>query len=157
MLLGWTVQPSARAPRTASRIAAPFGIGRAPGSPRHTGQTCVLGGAPNAVEQPQNIFAFVRSCTCVSSTITVSQAAEILSDQRPHLLRAAVVRLVETGGEHVGADQNAAPHLGPETLTACGAIQPAEIGMPVKPWPVPHAVVAREVRGGFGGRDDVVG
>src|SRR2546425_5364855 len=73
MLLGWTVQPSASAPRTARPIAAPFATGSAPGSPRQTGHTCVLGGAPNAVEQPQNILERVRSCTCVSSPMIVSQ------------------------------------------------------------------------------------
>jgi hypothetical protein len=34
----------------------------APGSPRHTGQTCEFGGPPNAVLQPQKIFVCVCSC-----------------------------------------------------------------------------------------------
>jgi hypothetical protein len=46
--------------------------GRAPGIPRHTGQTFVLGGAPNLVEHEQKIFVAVRSCTCTSSPITGS-------------------------------------------------------------------------------------
>src|SRR5436309_6096641 len=58
-------------------MAAPLATGSAPGNPRHTGQTCVLGGAPNAVEQPQNIFDLVRSCTCVSSPMIVSQAGGV--------------------------------------------------------------------------------
>ena len=33
-------------------MAAPFAAGSAPGSPKQTGQTCVFGGAPNAVELP---------------------------------------------------------------------------------------------------------
>jgi hypothetical protein len=35
--------------------------GSAPGSPRHTGQTWVLGAAPNAALQPQKIFEAVSS------------------------------------------------------------------------------------------------
>ena len=36
--------------------------GNAPGSPMHTGNTCVLGGAPNAVLQTQKILDAVSSC-----------------------------------------------------------------------------------------------
>jgi len=41
---------------TMDSMAARLGTGRAPGSPRHTGQVCVLGAAPNSSLQPQNIF-----------------------------------------------------------------------------------------------------
>jgi hypothetical protein len=34
--------------------------GSAPGSPRHTGQTWELGGAPKVVGHPQNIFEAVN-------------------------------------------------------------------------------------------------
>ena len=34
-----------------------LGTGREPGWPRHTGQTFVLGGAPNVLQHPQNILA----------------------------------------------------------------------------------------------------
>ena len=51
-------------------IASSFGTGRAPGRPRHTGQTLVLGSAPNSTAQPQNIFDRVRSSTWVSMPIT---------------------------------------------------------------------------------------
>src|SRR5213083_2817904 len=64
-------------------MAAPLATGSAPGNPRHTGQTCVLGGAPNAVEQPQNIFDFVRSCTCVSSPMIVSQLIRLRPSRGP--------------------------------------------------------------------------
>src|SRR3954469_13263337 len=40
--------------------------------PRQTGQTFVLGGAPNALAQPHHIFDFVLSWTCVSSPMTAS-------------------------------------------------------------------------------------
>ena len=41
-----------------------------PGSPMHTGQTWVLGGAPNAVLQPQKIFDAVSSCAWTSRPMT---------------------------------------------------------------------------------------
>ncbi len=53
-------------------IAALFATGSEPGRPRHTGQTWVLGSAPNPVGQPQNILVRVPSSTCVSSPITGS-------------------------------------------------------------------------------------
>src|SRR5918998_6767753 len=74
MLVSWTVQPSAIAPRTANLMASPLGTGNAPGRPRHTGHTLVLGGSPNVVRLPQNILVRVRSWTCTSSPITVSHA-----------------------------------------------------------------------------------
>ena len=40
----------------AKSTAERFSTGSAPGKPRHTGHTCVFGGAPNAVLQPQKIF-----------------------------------------------------------------------------------------------------
>src|SRR5579863_8002590 len=55
--------------------ARPFKTGSAPGCPRHTGQTFVLGGAPNPVAQPQKILVRVFSWTCTSSPITGSYFA----------------------------------------------------------------------------------
>ena len=48
---------------TANSMARSFITGSAPGRPRHTGQTWVLGGAPNCVLQPQNNLVSVLSCT----------------------------------------------------------------------------------------------
>src|SRR5258705_9850133 len=93
MLLGCTVHPNAGAARAAILTASPFGIGSGPGNPRHTGHTCVLGGAPNAVEQPQNIFDLVRSCTWVSRPITVSQPALITPRPSPGPRARARMRL----------------------------------------------------------------
>src|ERR671915_320154 len=62
------------AARAASRMASALGTGSAPGKPRHTGQTLVLGGSPNVVRLPQNILVRVRSWTCTSNPITVSHA-----------------------------------------------------------------------------------
>src|SRR4029077_11570480 len=52
-----------------------FSTGRAPGSPRQTGQTFVFGGGPKPVAQPQNIWVRVPSWTCTSSPITGSYFA----------------------------------------------------------------------------------
>ena len=46
VMRGGTAQPSAEASATAERTAPALGIGRAPGSPRQTGQTLVLGAMP---------------------------------------------------------------------------------------------------------------
>jgi hypothetical protein len=40
-----------------------FSTGKAPGSPRQTGQTFEFGGSPKRVEQEQKIFEAVRSWT----------------------------------------------------------------------------------------------
>ncbi len=58
--------------RMVDSIAVAFATGSAPGRPRQVGQVCVFGGAPNSVEQPQNIFDAVPSSTWVSSPITGS-------------------------------------------------------------------------------------
>ncbi len=61
--------------RIADSTATAFTAGSAPGSPRHTGHTWVLGAAPNSVGQPQNIFVTVPSSTCTSSPSTGSKRA----------------------------------------------------------------------------------
>src|SRR3954466_546565 len=75
MLRSEILQPNAFPARIAIDTALSLSAGSAPGSPRHTGHTWVLGGAPNAVEQPQKIFVRVRSCACTSRPITVSHSA----------------------------------------------------------------------------------
>ena len=69
------VQLSASPMRMVASIAARLATGRLPGRPRHTGQTWVLGSAPNSVGHPQNIFVLVPSSTCVSSPMTGSKRA----------------------------------------------------------------------------------
>src|SRR5271165_4615674 len=59
----------------ASSTAAAFSTGSAPGSPRQTGQTLLLGCAPKLVGQPQKILVAVASWTCTSSPITGSYLA----------------------------------------------------------------------------------
>ena len=68
-------QFSASPIRIADSTALALTTGSEPGRPRQTGQTWVLGSAPNAVEQPQNILDAVFSSTCTSSPRTGSYAA----------------------------------------------------------------------------------
>ena len=65
-------QFSATAASAAYSTAFLLSTGSAPGNPRQTGQTLVLGGAPNWVEQPQKILVWVSSCTCTSRPMTGS-------------------------------------------------------------------------------------
>src|SRR6267154_514599 len=72
METGLTRHPSPSAALVASSTALSFRTGNAPGSARHTGQVLTLGAAPKSVEQPQNAFVRVLSCTCTSSPTTIS-------------------------------------------------------------------------------------
>src|SRR5271157_718705 len=65
-------QFSASAVFIAIVTASWFNTGRAPGRPRHTGQTLEFGGSPKCVEQEQKILDFVRSCRWTSRPITAS-------------------------------------------------------------------------------------
>ena len=56
-----------------ARVTASFeSTGRAPGSPRQTGQTFVLGSSPKRLRQEQKSLVFVRSWTCTSRPMTGS-------------------------------------------------------------------------------------
>jgi len=70
------VQFRARAAFTAISTASRFSTGSAPGKPRQTGQTLVLGGAPKLVGQAQNSLLRVASWTCTSSPMTASYWAK---------------------------------------------------------------------------------
>ena len=48
-----------------------FITGSVPGMPMHTGQVCVLGGAPNLVLQAQNILLSASNCTWTSKPMTM--------------------------------------------------------------------------------------
>src|SRR5436853_6650362 len=67
-------QPKALPALIAITTAPLFSAGKAPGKPRQTAQTCVFGGAPNRVEQPQKILLRVRSWACTSRPITGSKS-----------------------------------------------------------------------------------
>src|SRR5882724_11923775 len=56
----------------ANSTAFLFNTGKAPGRPRHTGQTLVLGADPNLVEHEQKILDTVRSWTWTSRPMTGS-------------------------------------------------------------------------------------
>ena len=56
----------------ADSTAASLSTGNAPGMPRQTGRTWVLGSAPNVVAQGQNIFVAVDSSTWTSRPRTGS-------------------------------------------------------------------------------------
>src|SRR5580658_14668 len=71
----FTRQFNAKPASMASSTACRLKTGRAPGSPRHTGHTFVLGGAPKLVGQPQKILVFVASWTCTSKPMTGSYLA----------------------------------------------------------------------------------
>ena len=73
-------QFSASPIRIADSTAMPLTTGSAPGSPRQTGQTWVLGSAPNPVAQPQNILVAVLSSTWTSRPITGSNLASASSN-----------------------------------------------------------------------------
>ena len=62
---------SASAALTESSTARRFITGSVPGMPMHTGQVCVLGGAPNFVLHPQNNLLSVSSCTWTSRPMTM--------------------------------------------------------------------------------------
>src|ERR1051326_9021470 len=67
-----TSQFSAMAASIANSTAFLLSTGSAPGRPRQTGQTLVLGGAPKVVEHEQKILLAVSSCTWTSSPMTGS-------------------------------------------------------------------------------------
>src|SRR5439155_3872341 len=83
------------------------------------------------------------------------RGVELGLDERAHLLCLHVVRVVVTRGERVRPEYHAALPLGAEALPTSAAIRLEQI-RPFDARAVAHAVVAREVRGGFGWLDDVV-
>ena len=74
-------QFSASPMRIADSTAMPFTTGIAPGSPRQTGHTWVLGSAPKTVEHEQNIFEAVLSSTCTSSPSAGSNRSRASSNE----------------------------------------------------------------------------
>ena len=64
-------QFSARPARMANSTTRLFSTGSAPGMPRQTGHTWVLGSAPNSVEQEQNALVFVFNSAWTSRPMTV--------------------------------------------------------------------------------------
>src|SRR4051812_48658162 len=97
-----TVQPKALPALMAISTAARLSEGRAPGSPRQTGQTWVLGGAPKCVGQGQKIFVRVRSSAWTSRPMTGSKSAAGMVHQRRRLFAEARPGLVGEGEAEEG-------------------------------------------------------
>ncbi len=77
MLRGAMVAPIAR-PNWMARSTAPrLSTGNTPGSARSTGEACVFGAAPKAVEVPEKILEAVDNCVCVSRPITTSHCMAV--------------------------------------------------------------------------------
>src|SRR5580704_14133517 len=76
----FTRQFSAIAAKTANSTALRFNTGNAPGKPRQTGHTLVLGGSPKRVEQEQKILLTVWSWTCTSKPMTGSYLARAATE-----------------------------------------------------------------------------
>ena len=92
-----------------------------------------------------------------TSVAALEGRLEVAPDQRAHLLGAQVVRVVVAGGQHEGAEDDAALHLRAEAAVARLAVNAAcRSRAPARAQAVAHAVVAREVARGLGGGDDVV-
>ena len=82
---------------------------------------------------------------------------EIRLDERPHLLRLQVVRVVVAGRKGVGAEHDPALDFGPEAAASRTQVVGDELaGAPVAE-AVLDAVVAGQVGAALGGGDDVVG
>src|SRR5439155_25907267 len=73
-----------------------------------------------------------------------------------NLLRLEVVGVVIAVREDIGADEDAAPHFGAEAFGARAAIHVGEVAVLLRAVAIAHAVEARQVRRGFGRRDDVI-
>src|SRR5215217_5572446 len=81
----------------------------------------------------------------------------LADDDRAHLLRLAVVRLVVPRGERVRAKKDAPLRLVAEALVARALVHLRDVIVgDLGAVAVPHAVVAREVGRGLGGGDEVV-
>src|SRR5215218_1541985 len=81
----------------------------------------------------------------------------LADDDRAHLLRLAVVRLVVPGGERVRAKKDPPLRLVAEALVPRALVHLRDVVVAdVRAVAVPHTVVAREVRRRLGGSDQVV-
>ena len=82
---------------------------------------------------------------------------EVTSDQGADFLSAGVIGVVVTRGEHVGAKDNAAFHLGAEAELARLVVEIYDVGGVRGAIAVTNPVEAREVRGGLRWGDDIIG
>ncbi len=92
----------------------------------------------------------------IALTPLAKAVLEILLDQGADLLRAQIIGVVIAGGEHIGADHDAAAHFVAKAFGAGVLVQFADRAAG-HAQAVAHAVVAREVGRGFRRRHDVIG
>src|SRR3569832_946332 len=81
---------------------------------------------------------------------------EGVADELAQLLRLQVIRVVIAGRQHVGADHDAALHFRAEAFAARALVEIEQIFRRLTAVTETHAVVAREIRRGLGGCDDVI-
>ena len=87
----------------------------------------------------------------------LERVLEIAADERADFLGAAVIRVVVTGREDVGAEDDPALHFGAEAFLAGFFIKIENVGRVGGAMAVADAVEAGKVRRGFRRGDDVVG
>jgi hypothetical protein len=97
------------------------------------------------------------SCRSGYQVDLLEGGGEVLGDETAQLLGFPVVGVVVPRGQDVGAHQDAPLYLRAKTLLAAARIKVFEVTGRIAAMTVAHAVVAGQVSGGFGGRDDVVG
>ena len=100
--------------------------------------------------------ASARSARAITSQRSNARV-EVAPDERAHLLRLDVVGVVVAGRQRVGAEHDAALHLGAEARVARRLVHRRAGPSPSDAQAVAHAVVARQVRRRLGRRDEVVG
>ena len=82
---------------------------------------------------------------------------EVVAHEGAHLLCLPVEGVVVARGQRIRAEQDPADHLGPEPLGPRVAHHVLDVALDRGTVAVPHAVEPGEVRGAFGGGDQVVG
>src|SRR3989338_6127222 len=101
--------PKAHATFIPQSNAFALSTGSTPGKPRHTGQTCVFGGAPKTAEQPQNSFDAVANCTCTSNPITGSYVMKACLHPSPLTLHLVFVDAIPWPARRHGPLEAASP------------------------------------------------
>ena len=82
---------------------------------------------------------------------------EIAGNQRADFLRLRIIGVIETGRQHVGADQDAALDLWPEPGGAGRGVHVLQVrAVRQIAQAIPHPVITGEVGRGFGRGDDVI-
>src|SRR5262249_7769603 len=81
---------------------------------------------------------------------------EVVLDQGAYLLRLAVVSVVITRGEHVGAEHDASFDFRSKTFFTSFAIHLPQLGRVFRAKSITNTIESREIRRRFGSGDDVV-